>query len=501
MDELSRGLRTARSILVVLTILSIGTMIGLVLSAGIDAPPSTTASTAPPVVLGGAISKSPFVAVARTVVPAVVYVDTKRKMRHPPVEGIPPQSELFRFFGPGDERPEMNVPSSGSGFIIDEMGHVMTNNHVVERAESITVHLSDGRTFGAELVGSDAMTDVAVLRIRGETGRPAEGLPNVILGNSDLVEVGEWAMAIGNPLGQLEGSVTVGVVSAKGRSDLQIAGGGPDYQDFIQTDASINFGNSGGPLVNAQGEVIGMTTAINPTGQGLGFAIPINMARDVSDQLISSGKVSRSYMGIVPQELTEDLAEGLGCEARGILVAGVEADGPADRAGIRVKDVITSLNGVPTAEVNRFRRMVADVRVGSDVSLVLVRDGRELRITMRFVPRPEGEDAAPEPVQPVDRALEWEGMRIEPMDRKLAEELDVPYAPCLLVTGVRFGSPAAEAGFEEGDQILDVGDVAVQSLGDWKTAMGRAELTSRPIVMRIRRYGQTLFLALRPSEP
>ena len=243
-----------------------------------------------------AIPPSPFVAVARRVVPAVVYVDATRRTSSSPSVADQMPSDLFHRFLPNDGEDEMNLPSSGSGFIIDLEGHILTNNHVVAGADDIMVHLSDGRRYRGEIIGTDEKTDVAVLRIRPAPGDPP--FPVVRLGDSEGVEVGEWAVAIGNPLGELEGSVTVGVISAKGRADLDILGGGPDYQDFLQTDASINFGNSGGPLVNARGEVIGINTAIASSSggnEGIGFSIPINMTMIIARQLIGM-KLARSVL-------------------------------------------------------------------------------------------------------------------------------------------------------------------------------------------------------------
>jgi serine protease Do len=442
------------------------------------------------------------VAVARVVVPAVVYVDANRRVAHPAIPDDKIHGDLFRRFLPpgGGEGNEMNFPSSGSGFIFDDQGHVMTNNHVVEGASDITVHLIDGRAYPGELIGSDDKTDVAVLRVVVPAGDPP--LPTLRLGDSDSVQVGEWAMAIGNPLGQLEGSVTVGVISAKGRADLEIMGGGPDYQDFIQTDASINFGNSGGPLVNTRGEVIGINTAINPTGQGLGFAIPINMARNVGRQLIASGSVTRGYMGIVPQALTPELAEGMGLSVnRGILITHVEEGGPADRAGIRQKDVILSLDGQPVTEVNRFRRFVAETPVGEDVTLEILRAGRTMSRTVQLARRPDDREAkAPAPPPEPETPAEWMGARLEPLTRELAEQLSISYAAGLVVSDVEDGSPADEAGLGPGDVIVEVNETPIRTLDDWREALDRLKSRRRPIVLLLNRNGVATYLAIRPVQ-
>ena len=265
-----------------------GLVLGLGLSASLNLQPVSTAQRNAGFQvaqnLGSNPPESPFVSVVEKALPAVVFVDVRKKVAGGDADD--PQDEIFkRLFGDNPRRGQQMRPSSGSGFIIDPKGYVLTNNHVVRDASDITVTLEDKRSFKAKVVGTDSETDVAVIKIEGDH------LPAVPLGDSDRIRVGDWAIAIGNPLGVLRGSVTVGVISARGRSGLDIFGGTPQFQDFIQTDASINFGNSGGPLCNIRGEAIGINTAINPNGQGIGFAIPINLARHVADQLIAHGSV------------------------------------------------------------------------------------------------------------------------------------------------------------------------------------------------------------------
>ncbi|MCK4548081.1 MAG: trypsin-like peptidase domain-containing protein, partial [Candidatus Eisenbacteria sp.] len=240
--------------------------------------------------------------VVEQVAPTVVRVDTKRTVRTSAPHFDGPFGNMFRDMFPDVPSEKHPVPGFGSGFVLTGDGYVLTNNHVVQDAEKVEIKTPDGKTYRATVVGTDPSTDVAVLKVDTD-----DALKAVTLGDSDRMRVGDWVLAFGNPFGQLEGTVTAGVVSAKGRSDLVIQGGGPVYQDFIQTDASINFGNSGGPLVNLNGEVIAMNSAINPSGQGIGFAIPINLAKRIAEQLIDHGKVIRGYMGVYPQELTPDL--------------------------------------------------------------------------------------------------------------------------------------------------------------------------------------------------
>src|SRR5438132_929182 len=293
-----------------------------------------------------------FTTVADRVTPAVVNVSTVPRKQ--PVEEAPERFREFfgeefyeRFFR---RRPREETRASGSGVIVDAKGYVLTNNHVIENAQDITVRLSDGRKFTAKLVGRDPKTDLAVLKVDA----PAL-LPVAELGDSDQLRVGQWAIAIGNPFG-LDRTVTVGIVSATARNRVGVA----TYENFIQTDASINPGNSGGPLLNLDGKVIGINTAIVAAGQGIGFSIPINQAKEVMRQLIASGRVVRGWLGIAIQDVTDELAGTFGVK-EGVLVAEVMKGGPAEAAGVRQGDVIVELNGAPIKEVPELQRRVAAV--------------------------------------------------------------------------------------------------------------------------------------------
>lgn len=491
--------------------LSAGLIAGLILAPDWRPAPTGRAAVRPVAVYPAASAPlpaspplpwmpSPFVVVARRVVPAVVYVDTKRKFVHPGMGGGDNDSDdlLRRFFPRTAPREEIEIPSSGSGFIIDGVGHILTNNHVVAEADEITVHLADGRYYPARVIGTDAKTDVAVIALNREAGDPP--LPILALGNSDSVEVGEWAIAIGNPLGELEGSVTVGVISAKGRSDLSIAGGGPDYQDFLQTDASINFGNSGGPLVNTRGEVIGINTAINTTGQGLGFAIPINMARNVASQLIATGTVTRAYVGIVPQQLTPELAEGLGLRGqRGVLVASVERGGPGDQAGLRQKDIIVAFNGLRVSEVNRFRRLVAEASIDTDVELDVLRGGRTVQVRVHLARRPDEVATTLPPHHPPisSGAPDFLGAELATLTRKMAEEMEIRFVEGVVVVDLSPGSPCAEAGLEEGDVVVEINDVPVASPEECQSRLKAARGDNKPLLLLMSRNGSTSYVALK----
>src|SRR3989449_114927 len=343
-----------------------------------------------------------FTSVAERVMPAVVNISTtpkKTPARGTESEQEPP--ERFRdFFGPEfyekyfKRPPREEGRASGSGVIVDPDGYILTNNHVVENAQEITVRLSDARKFAARLVGRDPKTDLAVLKVEA----PGGGLPAAALGDSDRLRIGQWAIAIGNPFG-LDRTVTVGIISATARTRVGVA----TYESFIQTDASINPGNSGGPLLNIDGKVIGVNTAIVAAGQGIGFSIPINMAKDVMRQLIARGRVVRGWLGIVIQDVTDELAGRLGVSAReGGLVADVVKDSPAEAGGLKAGDVIVELNGVKIREVPELQRRVANVAPGASVAVGVVRDRATQKLRVRVGEMPNDEpvvatpDAGPE---------------------------------------------------------------------------------------------------------
>ena len=479
------------------TLIAVGIVLGVVITTGTNfAPVSNAQEAAEPVssVASMAIGRSPFTAVADEVLPAVVSVDTKRTVRR----STDPFGDMFRdMFGDrGRNRDEQNyreyeVPGSASGFIFDDAGYIMTNNHVVRGANEIEVTLTDGREFEATVVGQDPNTDIAVIKIEGDD------LPWLRLGDSDEIRVGDWAIAVGNPL-DLEGTVTVGVVSAKGRVDLNIQGGAPLYQDFIQTDASINFGNSGGPLVNIEGEVIGINSAVNAQADGIGFAIPINLARDVSEALISEGKVVRGFLGVRPQEITRELAEAsdLG-DTEGIIIASVEAGTPADEAGIEPGDVITRFDGTRITGVAQFRRVVAGVAPGEEVEVGIVRDGRPRTLTAVLEERSDT-FAAEEPEEEVEETR-WFGIDVVELDDPMLEDLDIPAERGVFVVDVENGSPAEDAGVVPGDVIVRVIDRNIEDLDDYRDVMRDLEGREKAIAVMIQRDEYTHFVAIKPE--
>jgi Do/DeqQ family serine protease len=474
-----------------LVLVLIGLVIGLGLSASLDSkrtgPVQRSAVAATPIATSG--NGSPFVSVVQRALPAVVLIEVKKKVGSGSDD---PQDELFRrFFGDGQQRRQRVAPSSGSWFIFDDSGRILTSNHVVRDASDITVTLNDRRTFKAKVVGTDPETDIAVIQITGDP----DGLPTLTLGDSDGLQVGDWAIAIGNPLGQLRGSVTVGIISATGRTDLNIYGGTPIYQDFIQTDASINFGNSGGPLCNIQGEVIGINTAINPGGQGIGFAIPINLAKHVAEQLVANGTVKRAWMGIVPAELTPELAEGFGVrDVRGILVQNVVDGTPADQAGLKRNDVILEFDGHPVADVTKFRLKVADTQIGKRVPMTVLRDGRKMTLTVTLSER-DNTVALNAPREPQSESEAVAGLTVRPLTEEDRANLKVESG--VVVTEVRDGSPADDAGIVPGDVVEEVGGKPVSSPTEFSRLLKDAKSNKKHVALLVNHQGNTSFVPLR----
>ena len=454
---------------------------------------AVSVQSSPPV--KGGIEPSPFVAVAEQVMPGVVNIDTKKTVTSGRQFGFEePFGRLFGDLIPDFQQREYEVPSYASGFIFREDGYVVTNNHVVTDADEIVVRLADETEYPAEVVGTDPNTDIAILKI------DADGLPVVRLGDSDAIKVGDWAIAIGNPFGRLEGSVTVGVISAKGRSALSIVGGTPALQDFIQTDASINFGNSGGPLVDIEGEAVGMNTAINPLGQGIGFAIPINMIKHVSEEIIKSGKVSWGYLGILPQEIDKDLADALGVAPKsGILVGSVVEDSPADKAGMRRRDIIVEMDGKPVSgDVDDFRLSVAEKGTGKEVEVVVLRDGDRKKLSVELGERPTEFAQAGERRErenwlglAVDNVKGTQGSRYAPPDVESG----------VVVVGVEQGSPAYEEGISPGDLVEEINGKEVRDLDDYGRLTDEArEQGDKPVLFLIRRDDMNRYVAIKPSQ-
>jgi serine protease Do len=464
-----------------------------------DPPPGVPAVTALP----------DFATLAERLSPVVVNISTRAqrkeqpdtpRFRGPGQPGQPgPQwpfgendprdfSEPFeRFFGPGPRQRQQQQPqrSLGSGFVIDPAGYILTNNHVVENAEEIVVRLDNEQEHKATLVGKDPKTDLALLKIEG-----VSGLTAVPLGDSDTLRVGEWVMAIGNPFG-LDHSVTSGIVSAKGR----FIGAG-NYDDYIQTDAAINPGNSGGPLLNLRGEVVGINSAIfSRTGGniGIGFAIPVNLAKELVPQLRDKGKVTRGWLGVLIQKVTPEIAESLGLEqARGALVADVVASGPAAAAGVKVGDVIIEFDGHPVNESNELPMLVARTPLEKQVSLKILRDKAPVDLSVTIA------ELQDEDVQVTGGGdSEKLGLTVQTLTPEIAENLGVEETKGVVVTAVESDSPAEEAGLRRGDVILEVNRAAVENADDYKGALKKVE-KGKNVLFLVRRGDNTIFLALKP---
>ena len=368
--------------------------------------------------------------------------------------------------------------------LLSDKTYILTNNHVVEKADKIRVKLQDGRQFDASVTGRDPQSDVAVIEI--ETG----GLPSLPLGDSSSLEVGEWVVAIGNPFG-LSHTLTVGVVSAKGRTSIGIN----DYEDFIQTDAAINPGNSGGPLVNLDGEVVGINTAIfSRSGgyMGVGFAIPVNLAKAIAHQLLDKGQVTRGYLGIVIQPLTPELAESFDLKQRqGILVAQVSEDSPASRAGLRQGDLIVAYKGEPVSDVGRFRNRVALTSPGSQEQLTVVRDGEPRHLTVTIGQLTKEILASQDSAQSTEEL----GLTVQTLTPQLAQAFGAKVAEGVVVTDVRPESVAALAGIDSGTVILKVNRNPVKNAAEFKRAIAEGS-GNRRVLLLIRKEGVQRFVAL-----
>jgi Do/DeqQ family serine protease len=416
-------------------------------------------------------TQAAFIEVSRTVTPAVVNISATRISRGEPG---PLFDEFFGDFFRGAPRPRQREQSLGSGFLISTDGYILTNEHVVKGGEKITVKLSDQRTFAARVIGIDARTDVAVLKIEAR-----EDLPTVVLGDSDALQVGQWALAIGNPFG-LDRTLTVGVISATGRANLGIE----DYEDFIQTDASINPGNSGGPLLNIYGEVVGINTAIVAAGQGIGFAIPINLARLIAEQLIETGEVTRGWLGVSIQPLTPELAESFGLDRlSGALVNQVIPGSPAEKAGVQRGDLLVSFDGREVRGVRELQLMVASTPVGRTVQLEVVRGGKRQRLPVTIVAQQVASAAETPPAAPLEKESAL-GLTVAPAEDGAG----------VLVEEVDPSSPAAAAGVRPGDQILALNKEEVRDLPSFHSAVRKAQ-TGKHVVLLLRRGDATLYLA------
>jgi len=512
-------MKTKTRIALVATLI-MGIMIGLVIAARLDLIPiSNAADASKGGVEGKALQPSSaaldvqndFVRVADLIKPSMVNINTAKivEMRSHPFFGFSnPFGEddemMEKFFGgrrqQQNQKQEFKQTSLGSGFIIKSDGYILTNAHVVKDVDEIIVKIpGDEKEYDAELVGADQLTDIAVIRIKAD--RQLAAAP---IGDSDKVRIGEWAIAFGNPFG-LESTVTAGIISARGR----VIGQGP-YDDFLQTDAAINPGNSGGPLVNIRGEVIGVNTAIYSNGGGImgggsgnigiGFAIPINMAREVFEQLIETGTVSRGYLGIYIDDITEQLARAMKIESKdGAIVTNIIPDAPADKAGMKVEDVIIKLNDIDIKNVKQLQKEVAKLGKGAKATVTVMRDGKKVKLNVKLDERPDETADASQPKK--DDAKTSLGMQLQSLDAKTAKQLEAKTEKGVVVAGVEPNGPADKAGIMQGDIIIKADRKEVETPSDLReiikdVSKGRKGDEPVEILLVIERRGYNRFIVV-----
>lgn len=444
--------------------------------------------------------KNHFVPVVKAASPAVVNISTTRvvKQRHGQTQSPFFNDPFFKHFFGDEFGRQFNAPRKrqesalGSGVIVDPKGYIITNNHVIAKADKIKVVLSDEREFEGEVIGTDPKTDLAVIKIKGKN------LPSVPWGNSDQLEVGEYVLAVGNPFG-LNQTITMGIVSAVGRANVGIA----DYEDFIQTDAAINPGNSGGALVNVKGELIGINTAIfSRSGgyMGIGFAVPSNMARAVMDSLVTSGKVTRGWLGVSIQRITKDLAKQFDLkDTKGALIGEVMDGTPADKGGIEAGDVIISFNDQSVDNPTTLRNIVAATPVGKKVKMVVVRDGKKKTLYIKTGEQPKNLASAGTDDDTEEKGKTGlAGFKVERVTPEIARELGLKGAAGVVVTAVEPGSMAQQAGLRRGDVIVGVNKQAVNSIADFR-AITKKISKKDSILLRIKRRGGKVFIVIKPN--
>ncbi len=432
-----------------------------------------------------------FTGLAKRLSPVVVNISTTQKIKRrtiqPPPQLKGPFEDFFKDFNQffNDQPREFKRQMLGSGFIINKEGYILTNEHVIEDASEIIVSLSDHKKdYKAKVIGKDKNLDIALIKIN-----PAKPLHVAVLGDSDTLEIGAWVIAIGNPFG-LGGTVTAGIVSQKGR----ILGAGP-YDNFIQTDASINPGNSGGPLFNIRGEVVGINTAIIAGGQGIGFAIPINMVKEVLLQLKEKGKVTRGWIGVSVQTLTPELAKSFGLrEPRGALVSSVNPGDPADKGGVKPGDIIVSFDGQEIKELNDLPRIVAATPPGKVISMKVIRDGKEKTLVIKVGKKEGAEGAKGAKAKPGPKARL--GLTVESLTPDLAARLGVSQTKGIYISRIDPDSPAYEAGLRVGDVILEINRRPIKDIKSFDAALKR-EKKGADILFLIQRGHNTVYLVVK----
>jgi len=439
-----------------------------------------------------------FVELARKLMPAVVNISTTQVMKGRPFVPFPEFKNPFdEFFGEELPKPfkeperEFKRQSLGSGFVINKDGYILTNNHVVEDAAEIIVTLSDHKKqeYKAKVVGKDALLDVALVKIDAK-----EDLPVVGLGDSDTLEIGEWVVAIGNPFG-LGGTVTAGIVSQKGR----VIGAGP-YDNFIQTDASINPGNSGGPLFNLRGEVVGLNTAIVAGGQGIGFATPVNMVKEILLQLKEGGKITRGWIGVTIQEVTPDIANSFGLkEPKGALVSSVIPGDPAEKAGIKTGDILIEFDAKEITELGDLPRTVAATSPGKNVAVKIVRDGTEKVLELKVGKKKEGVEEGAEEEGAKPAVPEELGILAEDITHDTAQRFGIEDTVGVFVHSVRQGSPGDDAGIRRGDIVKEINRKPIRNVKEYTAELKRS-MDKEVVLFLVKRGKTALYVPVKTKE-
>jgi serine protease Do len=440
-------------------------------------------------------SRTGFAPIVKKVLPDVVNISSSKVVQTPAGFQSQIPEELRQFFGDdsmGQDLGRRGMPREqreqglGSGVIVSPEGYILTNNHVVDGATDVKVTLSDNREFKARVIGTDPKTDIAVVKI------DATALPAIVIGDSSKVQIGDYALAVGDPFG-VGKTVTMGIVSATGRTGLGIEA----YEDFIQTDAPINPGNSGGALINDRGELVGINTAIISHGsegnQGIGFAVPVNLARNVMDQILKNGKVTRAYLGIIPQDVTPAMAKAFGeKEARGALVGDVSADSPAQRSGLQKGDIILELNGKPVESANQLRMSISMMSPDTAVTLKVFRNGAEREVAVKLAELPTQQASVRD--NPNGTKSSLSGISVEDMNPQTARQVGVPANTSgVVVTGISPSSPAVDSGLQRGDVIQEVNRQPVKNTSDFERAMRNSKDQT---LLLVNRQGSTMYVAV-----
>lgn len=473
-----------------------GVLVGFLLSAGSGA--MSPANSAGPVNLVALAGSNGFPAVAKATMPGVVNISTTRVVKGQGMPASPFMNDPFfkHFFGEEFGR-QFQIPrdrrenSLGSGVIVSKDGYIVTNAHVVEKADEIKVLLSDKREFTGKVVGSDPKSDIAVIKIQGKD------LPTLPWGDSEKLEVGEYVLAIGNPFG-LNSTITLGIVSAVGRANMGIE----QYENFIQTDAAINPGNSGGALVNTRGELIGINTAIfSRTGgnMGIGFAIPSNMAKGVMDSLIKHGKVVRGYLGVSIQDVNPKIAKQFGLkEAQGALISDVVNGSPADKGGMKTGDVILRVEDKDVENSTMLRHLVADLPVGKKVEIQVLRDKKPVMLTIKIAEQPKDMVASSDSVKGESKSTALSGFEVQNLTPNNSRQLNLPRGTRgVVVTGVETGSAAEEAGVQPGDVIVELNRKPVGNVDDFQRISKSLGKDDSALLLLVRQ-NRKLFVAINP---